>query len=222
MSVCQFGQLISPRGSFQCQDRAIHGGAAQFQKPPCGLDHLSDAQRSGHCSRRRIQGLHTAEFGTLLDNEWHVPVQKQKTRSPSPLLLPSCSSWAVFFSQLQISAQLNWCAPTAIEADRLYQSRAGHMLLRASALNFYSGSSGEERACSQRGGVHCVRFLLEFGATTCQGECNTTWTRCNTWTWTTIYFWTFRLLSARLKKNCVQLLSYSWHLFKSDCRKTFA
>lgn len=81
--------------------------------------------------------------------------------TPSILaLLDAFPAWS------QISAQLNWCAPAAIQADRLFWSRVGHMLLGASALNFYSSTSGEERTLLQKWGLHRAGFLLEFGATT--------------------------------------------------------
>lgn len=82
-------------------------------------------QDSAVIHRRLHQGFHTVQFGTSLDN---VPVQETKSfqclpQPPSP--------------QPQILAQLKWCAPAAIQADRLHRSWAGHMLLRAWALNFW-------------------------------------------------------------------------------------
>lgn len=169
MSVCQLGKLISPQGPFSVPVRCHSQYAAELQKVPCGFGHLTfaEARRPGRCSARRIC-INSRTIVHFLDNAAFSAWEDRIF-----CLLSLSNSWAVIPALPQISARLNWCAPAALQADRLYWSRVGHMLLGASALNFYSGSSGEERGKLQKWVYTVQDFLLEVWCNNMQEECNT-------------------------------------------------
>ena len=109
---------------------------------------------------------------------------------PTPLILCMfsceplsfcCPSWIVPSALPQISDQLHPCSPAALKADRLWRSWVGNMLLVALALNFYSGSSGEERAMLQKWGrrIFIRNLVQEHGG---RKWCNKDKVQYKTWT----------------------------------------
>lgn len=169
MSVCQLGKLISPQGPFSCQCGAIHSLQQSSRRFRVGLAIWRSPKLGGlgRCSARRI----CINSRTIVHFQDNAAFSAWEDRIFC--LLSLSNSWAVIPALPQISARLNWCAPAALQADRLYWSRVGHMLLGASALNFYSGSSGEERGKLQKWVYTVQDFLLEVWCNNMQEECNT-------------------------------------------------
>lgn len=174
VSVCQLGKLISPSRAISVPVQWHSQSSRRFH---VGLAIWRSLKLSGLATVQDTEYVSPPEPCAFLDKHCLNPMFFGVfSLYPLPFC---CPSWTVIPALPQISAWLNWCAPAALKADRLYGSGVGHMLLGASALNFYSGSSGEERAVLQKWGIYRAGFILIVWCNSMKGECNITQAGCN-------------------------------------------